>query len=402
MAFLEVFSAIMEKNKMKKDIGNWYKNNTGNIIVILICTICFVLCAFWANSGNNEDKVQASDYAEYENGKVLDILSDNTFQDETADGAWRGEQMLTALVTTGRYKGKTMLVYNYVGPLYSVPVAKGDRITMIISTYANGDHMATVYEVNRLPGILIMCAAFAVIAVAVGGKNGAKSLIGLVFIALSLFLILLPSLLKGAPTIPMTFIVCVFIAAFSFTVMSGFNKKSVSAFLGTVAGVAAALLFAVIVQYILRINGLREEYVEPLMQLNNTGRHIGLKGLLSAGVVISSLGAVMDVTMGLSSSISELHDTDDSLSFKQLFVSGMNIGKDMVGTMTNTLILAFLGGGFVLILYLYSLSLGKYQLLSSAYLSIELISALASSVGAILSVPITAFIAARVFGTRSK
>ena len=80
----------------------------------------------------------------------------------------------------------------------------------------------------------------------------------------------------------------------------------------------------------------------------------------------------------------------------------MNIGKDMVGTMTNTLILAFLGGGFVLILYLYSLSLGKYQLLSSAYLSIELISALASSVGAILSVPITAFIAARVFGTRSK
>ena len=384
---------------MKRDIKARNKENAGSLIVLAICTICFILCALWANSGNNEDKVQASDYAEYENGKVLEILSDNTFQDEDADGAWRGEQMLTALVTTGQYKGKTMLVYNYVGPLYSVPVAKGDRITMIISTYANGDHMVTVYEVNRLPGILIMCAAFALIAIAVGGKNGAKSLVGLLFIALSLFFVLLPALMKGAPTIPTVFLTCVFVAAFSFTVMSGYNKKSISAFLGTVAGVAAALLFAVIVQYILRINGLREEYVEPLMQLNNTGMHIGLKGLLSAGVIISSLGAVMDVTMGLSSSISELHDTDASLSFKQLFISGMNIGKDMVGTMTNTLILAFLGGGFVLILYLYSLNLGRYQLLSSAYLSIELISALASSVGAILSVPITAFIAARIFGS---
>ena len=195
----------------------------------------------------------------------------------------------------------------------------------------------------------------------------------------------------------MTFITCVFIAAFSFTIMSGFNKKSISAFLGTISGVGAALVFAIIAQAILRIDGLREENVEAIMQLNNDGYHIGLRGLLSAGIVISSLGAVMDVSMGLSSSISELHETDKKLSFKQLFLSGMNIGKDMVGTMTNTLILAFLGSSFVLILYLYSMSLSKYQLLSAAYLSIELISGLASSFGAVLSVPITAFIASRIF-----
>ena len=184
--------------------------------------------------------------------------------------------------------------------------------------------------------------------------------------------------------------------------MSGVDRKSVCAFLGTVAGVAAAFLFAWLAQQVLKINGLREENVEALLQLNQAGAKIGLKGLLSAGVIISSLGAVMDVTMGLASSVNELHDTDGTLDFKQLFTSAMNIGKDMVGTMTNTLILAFLGSGFVLILYLYSLSLGKYQLLSSAYLSIELISALASSVGAILSVPITSFIAARAFTSRKE
>ncbi|MBR2577553.1 MAG: YibE/F family protein [Erysipelotrichaceae bacterium] len=387
---------------MKKDFRSWYKNNAGSMIVILICIICFILCAFWANMDSFSPETEKSDYAEYENGKVLEVLSDNTFQDDAAEGAYRGEQMLTVLVTTGRYKGETLLVYNYVGPVYSVPVKSGDRITMIISTYNNGEHNATVYEVNRLPGIIIMLAIFSAVVILVGGKNGAKSLIGLIFVALSLFLVLLPALMKGAPTIPMTFVTCVFVAAFSLTVLSGFNRKSVCAFLGTVFGVATALLFAYMAQLMLRLSGLRQEYAEALLQLNQMGYHLGLKGLLSAGVIISSLGAVMDVSMGLASSVNELHETDRTLDFKRLFTSAMNIGKDMVGTMTNTLVLAFLGSGFVLILYLYSLSLGKYQLLSSAYLSIELISALASSIGTILSVPITAFIAARAYAARQE
>ena len=118
-----------------------------------------------------------------------------------------------------------------------------------------------------------------------------------------------------------------------------------------------ALVFAQIAQAILRVNGLRIEEVEALLQLNNMGMKIGLKGLLTAGIIVSSLGAVMDVAMGLASAISEVHDADPRLNLKQLFLSGMNVGKDMVGTMTSTLILAFLGSGFVLILYLYSLNL---------------------------------------------
>ena len=363
-----------------------------------ICLIAFIICAYWANDSffNKGENL----YVSYENGKVIDILSESLIQDESADKAYRGEQMLTVLVETGRHKGETLLTYKCVGPIYSVPVKANDRVTIIISTYDDGTIVASVFELNRIPGILLLLALFSLTAILVGGKNGAKSLIGLLFIALCLFFVLLPALMKGAPTILMTFITCLFIAAFSLTVMSGYNRKSICAFLGTAAGVAAALLFALLAQAILRIDGLREENVESLMQLNNGGMHIGLKGLLSAGIIISSLGAVMDVAMGLASAISELHETDKNLSMKQLFFSGMNIGKDMVGTMTSTLILAFLGSSFVLILYLYSLDLGKYQLLSSAYLSIELISGLSSSIGAILSVPITAFISAKMFSNK--
>ena len=384
---------------MIKNLKNLFKNNFRTILIASLCVIACFVCAFFLNQ-DDKTEVNVNGMAEYENGKVLEIISNNTFQDETADGGWRGEQMLTALVTTGRYKGETLLVYNYVGPVYSVPVKAGDRITMIISSYSDGTHNATVYEINRLPGILAVLVLFALTAILVGGRNGAKSLLGLIFIAFSLFTILLPGLMKGASTILLTFLVCTFIAAFSLAIMSGVNKKTICAFLGTIAGVAMALLFAMLSQAILRIDGLRQENVEALLQLNQTGYKIGLRGLLSAGVIIGSLGAVMDVTMGLSSSISELHDTDPDLDLKQLFLSGMNIGKDMVGTMTSTLVMAFLGSSFVLILYLYSLNLSRYQLLSSAYLSSELISSLSSSIGAILAVPITAFISAKAYTTK--
>jgi len=163
---------------------------------------------------------------------------------------------------------------------------------------------------------------------------------------------------------------------------------------GTVAGVALALLFGLAAQALVRIDGLRVENVEPLLQLRQTGTPIGLRGLLVGGVVISALGAVMDVTMGIASSLTEVFAADPHMTRRELFRSGMNIGRDMVGTMTNTLILAFLGSSFVLILYLYSMNLSTHQLLSSAFLSIEVVSGIASSIGVILSIPITAAVAA--------
>ena len=110
----------------------------------------------------------------------------------------------------------------------------------------------------------------------------------------------------------------------------------------------------------------------------------------------------MDVAMSISSSLEEVHTANPSLSRNDLFRSGMNIGRDMVGTMTNTLILAFLGSGLVLTLYLYSLGLSPHMLMSSAYLSWELVGGISSSVGVILSVPITAAIAAWAYGKEKK
>jgi uncharacterized membrane protein len=150
------------------------------------------------------------------------------------------------------------------------------------------------------------------------------------------------------------------------------------------------------------VDGLRLSDVQPLLQLRQTGTPLGLRGLLAGGIVVSALGAVMDVAMSVSSALEEVHAANPSPGRRELFRSGMNIGRDMVGTMTNTLILAFLGSGFTLILYLYSLGLSRYQLLTSAYAATEVISGVASSVGMILSIPLTALISSALIARRAK
>ena len=381
----------------KTDLAGWLRSNRAALLVLLAALVIFIAARAFV-APEKAAPSTAGDYVEYDNAKVVEILSDSTEADESSDGAFRGEQMLTAEVTTGQYKGETLLVNNHVGPLYGVPLKAGDSCTLTVSTYENGDVRADVYEYDRSTPLLIVVGLFLLVTVLVGGKTGAKSLIGLVFTVLCVFLLLVPALLKGAATLPTTFLLCAYVAAVSFVLLGGVQKKTVCALLGTIAGMALALIFALLAQGLLRINGLRSADVEPLLQLRQTGTPIGLRGLLAAGVIISALGAVMDVAMSLSSALSEVRSADPTMDRKALFRSGMNIGRDMVGTMTNTLILAFLGSGLVLILYLYSLGLSRHMLMSSAYLSWELVGGISSSIGVILSVPITAAICAWAYG----
>ena len=378
------------------------EKNKWTVAILLAAAVIFVaaricLAPSYDESSGNE----AAEFAEYDTGTVIEILSDSTEQDEASDGAYRGDQLMLVKMTSGRYKGETLQVYNFVGPLYGAPLKAGDSAVLIVSTYADGSHNATVYEYNRTLALAAVIALFVVATVLVGGKTGAKSLIGLIITLICLFWLLLPMLMKGFPTLLTVFLICTYVTIVSFTILGGVSKKTVCASLSTVCGIAIALVFALAAQGLARIDGLRLADVEPLLQLRQTGTPIGLRYLLVGGIVISALGAVMDVAMSIASALSEIHLVDPELGPKDLFKSGMNIGRDMVGTMTNTLILAFIGSSFVVVIYLYSIGLQPYQLLSSSYLAIEVISGIASSIGVILSVPITAFISAYIISGKS-
>ena len=352
----------MKKKTKGPGPAAWLRENKWTCVV-LAAALAVLLAARLLAAPVPVQSDEPENRADYESASVDQILSDSAEKDPASDNGYRGEQLLLVTVRSGDYKGQQMQVYNYVGPLYGGPLKVGDRATVLISTYSDGTVNATVYEFDRLLPLCIVLVLFIAAAVAVGGRTGIKSLVALVVTLVCLFGVLLPSLMKGANTLLMTFIVCAYVAVVSLTIVGGVRKKTVCAMLGAVAGTALALLFGLLAQGLTRIDGLRIDDVEPLLQLRQTGTPIGLRGLLVGGIVISALGAVMDVTMGIASSLSEVHAANPELSRRELFRSGMNIGRDMVGTMTNTLILAFLGSGFTLILYLYSLGLSPRQLL---------------------------------------
>lgn len=362
------------------------------LVILYICATIIFIAAYLLAKPTPEPPLGATEYAEYETATITTILSDSTEADERSENSYRGEQLLIAEVTSGQYKGQSLQVSNYVGPLYSVPLEVGDSAVLIISTYADGSHTGTVYEYNRFIPLAVVFTLFFIITVAVGGKTGLKSLIGLLITVLSLFYILIPALMKGAPTLLTTFLVCAYITVVSLALLGGLQKKTICAMLGTISGTALAMIFGLFSQSLLRIDGMRVNEAEALLQLQQTGTPIGIRGLLAAGVIISALGAVMDVAMSISSALTEVHLANPRLSRLDLIRSGMNIGRDMVGTMTNTLVLALLGSSLVLIVYLYSLELSAIQFLSSSYVSIEVISSISSSAGVILAVPVTVLI----------
>ncbi|MDD7651420.1 MAG: YibE/F family protein [Candidatus Faecousia sp.] len=389
----------MKQQKTRPQAG-WFRKNWAALLALALAIAIFAGLYGYAHAGSGSAREKGEEYAEYETGRVISITADSCEPDPAADNAYRGNQTLIVEVTSGQYKGQQLLTDNAVGPLYGEPAEVGDRVTLIISTYADGTLRSSLYEYDRSTAIYCILAAFVLVTVLVGGKTGVKSILGLVFTVGALLLLLVPLLLKGWPTVPTTFLLCAFVAVVSFVILGGVSRKILCACLGTVAGMALAALFGLLAQRLAHIDGLRITDVEPLLQLRQTGTPIGLRGLLSAGIIISALGAVMDVAMSVSSALSELKAVNQDLTWRELWRSGMNIGRDMVGTMTNTLILAFLGSGFTLMIYLYSLNLPFHELMSSSYLSLELISGVASAIGVILSVPLTAILGALLFGRR--
>lgn len=384
------------------------KKDKKTIIVLVIAALIFFGAFF---SLHSEDILKdtndifwpyGDEIVEFEKAKVMEIVSEEIEYDELIENAAVGKQELSVIVKSGRYKGENMIVQNYFGAYYGVPVEVGDGVTLTIKTHSDGAYTGTVYEFNRIPILAAVIGLFFVVVVIIGGRTGLKSLIGLVFTLVCLFSILIPLIIKGVQPIPVTFIMCAYIALVCFTILGGVHRKTISAFLGTVSGTFFAMIFGLAVQYIAKIDGLRLEDAEPLIQLKYNGGSVYIRGLLVASIIICALGAVMDVAMSISSALEEVHAANPSFGRNELFRSGMNIGRDMVGTMTNTLILAFLGGEFTLMIFLYARDLTFYHMFSTAFIAIETISGISSSIGMVLAIPLTAFISSSLISKRKK
>lgn len=370
------------------------KWDSKRIIAVLVLTAIFILSYFLIHVFLIEKEEATSAKSEFAKARVTAVLQDNTQRDETTEGVLRGSQEVIVEILSGTQKGKQYQTTNYLSALYNINAKEGTRVIVRLDPQGEGVS-AFIYSYDRGLIIFSLILIFVASLLIIGRGKGAMAFIALFITFVSIIGILFPLLEYGFPSILVTVFIVFYTTVFTFVLIDGINKKTVSAALGTLSGVVIASLFAVIAGYFAHITGFQTNESEELLLI---GRDHGMKigGLFTCGILIAALGAVMDVAMSIASAVHEVHEVNASLSVKDLFKSGMNIGRDAMGTMANTLILAFAGSSFTLLLLVYFYDITPLQLLSTDLIAREVIQGVSGSIGIVLTVPIVAFLSARI------
>ena len=358
--------------------------------------------AMWINRANENETTPDSGRLVYAPAKVTAVLSDNAQEDfENAEGRRVGDQELEIQILSGDHKDEIMTVTNYMSALFNVDVQQGDRIIVRIMTDENGSYYASVFNYDRgivLGGFLLI---FFILLGALGGKKGLGALAGLLLTLGCIWFILIPCLLRGVPAIPVTIVVSAVSAAAGLIFLNGYSKKTFCAVCGCVGGVLVSGIAAAVVGSLSPMNGFNMQEAENLI-LYGADQGLKVSGLLVCGVLISALGAVMDVALGIASSVWEMKEQNPDASVGSLFRSGMQIGKDAMGTMANTLILAFAGSSLNMLILVQTYNIPFLQLINTDSIALEVVQSVAGSIGILLTVPLVALISARLMARRKK
>lgn len=377
------------------------KSNLRSLVLIALAAITFLAVIFFANKDRPVYRSSNTAGTDYEVGKVIRVVEDNKTVDEKMDGIWRGSMVLEIEILSGKYKGDTAIVENYFSSLYNVRVLEGDKVSIRIDTTGEGEYQVSVYNYYRVPQIIICVVVFAALLVIIGGKKGAKSIAGLAFTIVCILWILLPLSLKGFPPLLVTIVLILICNFFTFYILDGIQMKTTIAAVGSMLGVLSGAIFALLAQMAMSVTTYQMDEAETLLLITST-TDLQVKDLFLCGILISCMGAVMDVSMSICSAIAEIHQVQPSLGTGKLFKSGMNIGRDAMGTMANTLILALAGNSLNMMIMIYSYDVSFQQLMNTDFIGIEIIQCIAGSVGIVFTVPLVALLSAAVFGRKKK
>ena len=327
----------------------------------------------------------------FEKAKVVKILQDNLEE----NGTRVGEQKVRVRMLTGVRKGEELDITSSSGYLFGAACKPGMKV-IVMQSVAGDSTVASVYTQDREGVIYIFALIYLLVLCLIGGKQGIKGCLGLVFTFFCVIFVYLPLVyLKYSPFWTAVF-VCFITTLVTMYLIGGPTRKTCAATLGTLVGVILAGVSAWCFSKASGISGYNVSDIETLMTLWNTNR-IQVGGLLFSGLLISCLGAVMDVAMSISSAIDEIYRQNLSLSRKELFKAGLRVGRDMMGTDSNTLILAFAGSSVSTLLLDYSYNLPYQQIINSNNIGIAIMQGLAGSFGIVLSVPFTVLICTILF-----
>ncbi len=310
----------------------------------------------------------------------------------------------TVAMLTGDLKGTEVIAAqtsdNYTG-VHEEPVSVGDKVIL----YNYGDESMDVDWIfggyARFDVLVVLGMAFFFLLLVFGQLKGLNTIISLIFTVLAIFVVFVPSVLGGYNVYVMSMVTCIFTIIMTLLLTNGAGKKSLATILGCIFGVVVAAGLSIVFEKLLRLTGLLDEHSIYLTYLDS-GVSIDLVALIYAMIVIGAMGAVMDVAMDISSSLYEIRLHARDIGFSGLVKSGIRIGRDVMGTMANTLVLAYIGSSLCSILLLITYSASLRELLNRESIVVEILQALIGSTAILLTIPLTAMVCGVIYTRKPK
>lgn len=354
------------------------------IIIVLVVLI-------WHHMNPLDWTMYDSKGIDYPRGKVVQVVKNDLDRTNTEKGRQLGAQQLKVKITSGQIKGKTVNVDNTVTETHHILCKTGTHVIVKVDHPKGTDPYYTLYNYDRIPAAAIMIAVFAALMVLIGRKKGAGSMIGLAFAVFLILFWMLPALYHGYPPVPTAVLTCTAITVFSMILLNGWSRQTETAVISAAAGIIAASVIYMIFAGAMHLSGYNLEAAEELILIHQ-GAGMKVSDLLFVSIMISSLGAILDTAVSISSSLWEMSGHSELITRKQLYHSGLEIGNDIAGTNAQILILAFAGSSITTLLVVVSYGFASNQLLNADFVAVEMLQGLVGGIGIILTVPITAFL----------
>lgn len=374
---------------------NKIKLNWKKIAAVVVMAVVYLAVLIVCNDIDKKEMI-STDRRTFEKAVVTEITKDNLYE----DGSRAGNQEVILRINSGELKGQEVEATSPDGMLFGATCEVGMKVIAIVSI-SDGNNLVTVYSQDRSMAIYGFAAFFVLCVCLVGGWKGFKSILSLAFTGVTILFILFPLMYRGYSPILMSVIICTIATIFSMMMIGGLSTKTAAATIGTVFGVIASAVAAMVFGHFAGISGYNVSDIENLIYVQQI-TSIKVGELLFSGIIISALGAVTDVGVSVASTIQEIHQTDPNLGKRKLFLSGIHVGRDMMGTMVDTLILAYVGTALSTLVTNYAYDLSYNQLINSNNIGIEIMQSLAGSLGIVLAVPITALVAVELIYRKPK
>ncbi len=314
----------------------------------------------------------------------------------------QGSQNLEVEVLTGRFKGTRFRAANELRAQMELDkiFVPGDIVLVGILNGSDPDSdTITAQDYYRIDYTLLLLSLFALLLLIFGGWTGFSALLSFVFSCLVIWKVVIPLCLQGYNALLITFLAVVLLSVVIILLVAGLTRKGFTALAGSLLGVLASCLTGWIFTILFRINGAVMPYSQTLLHCWPV--ELSLSDIYIGAIFLSSSGAVMDLAMDVASGIEEISLRRSNLPARELFRSGIRIGRSVVGTMTTTLLLAYSGGYLTLMMAFAAQGVMPIDFINNPHVASETVKTLVGSFGLVLVAPFTAMVGAWIFGKKA-